>query len=598
MLHYIIQTVIFQLLFLLVYDFFLKKETFFNWNRFYLLVSAFLSIVLPFIKVNSFEAVFPKEYIYVLPELIIGNPINNNFITNDTIINSVSATTFSFSWSYIVYLGCAIALMLLVMKVLKLVILAYKNPIKKFGKVFLVELANSKHAFSFFNYIFLGTDINTQDRQTILAHELEHVKEKHSLDLLFFEVLKVLFWFNPLLYTYQKRIANLHEFIADSKAVKTGNKVEYYENLLSQVFDTKKEAFINPFFKHSLIKKRIIMLSKSESKQIYLAKYLLIFPLVIGMLFYTSSNAQDETLKKEKAKQGIVNQETSGLSEEALVNKYADEIRALKKEKEFYTEDNDGYKKYIPTDNNNYLKTLDEYARFKAYTIVLYEGMISKGDESNALSYFNKANYKNYQDYLVRKNTQESIKYWENWPPTNQLRKHVKDLDNITNAEQQQIDNQIAQIKNDKLLHTQIISDGLRHEERNFSLKKIDEVKEFKVISNVNIDQVPIFPNCEALVLNNEQRKCFNDKINEVVAKNFNTDLGKSLKLKGKVKIYTRFTINDEGNIVNVESRASHPALVKEAIRVVNLIPQVKPGQQDGSNVNVTFDLPITFNIK
>ena len=54
---------------------------------------------------------------------------------------------------------------------------------------------------------------------------------------------------NPLIYIYQKRIANLHEFIADSKAVKLSNKVSYYQNLLAQVFDTQRVAFINPFFK-------------------------------------------------------------------------------------------------------------------------------------------------------------------------------------------------------------------------------------------------------------------------------------------------------------------------------------------------------------
>jgi len=80
----------------------------------------------------------------------------------------------------------------------------------------------------------------------------------------------------------------LHEYIADAHAVKYHDKSHYYQNLLSQVFQTQNISFINPFFKQSLIKKRIVMLQKSKSKQIKLFKYALLIPVVFGMLVYTS----------------------------------------------------------------------------------------------------------------------------------------------------------------------------------------------------------------------------------------------------------------------------------------------------------------------
>ncbi|RKE98469.1 energy transducer TonB [Ichthyenterobacterium magnum] len=89
-------------------------------------------------------------------------------------------------------------------------------------------------------------------------------------------------------YMYQKRITELHEFIVDEKAVKHESKTEYYESLLTQIFETKQFSFVNPFFKQSLIKKRILMLNRSESKQTHLIKYTLLLPLVFGMLIYTS----------------------------------------------------------------------------------------------------------------------------------------------------------------------------------------------------------------------------------------------------------------------------------------------------------------------
>jgi len=119
-------------------------------------------------------------------------------------------------------------------------------------------------------------------------HEQVHVKQKHSLDQLFFEFLRIVFWFNPLVYVFQKRITELQEFTADAEVAKIKQKKTYYQELLSEVFETQKISFINTFFNHSLIKKRIIMLQKSKSKKIYQLKYLLLVPIVGAMLVYTS----------------------------------------------------------------------------------------------------------------------------------------------------------------------------------------------------------------------------------------------------------------------------------------------------------------------
>src|SRR5690606_36470124 len=167
------------------------------------------------------------------------------------------------------------------------------------GNLLIIHLLNSNAAFSFFHYIFLGERLNDNDKDAILKHEMVHVKEKHTFDLLFFEVLRIFFWFNPLVYMYQNRIMTLHEFIADQQAVKHQDKSQYYQNLLSQVFQTHNISFINPFFKRSLIKKRIVMLQKSKSKQVKLLKYALLIPIVFGMLVYTSC-AKEEVQNSNK----------------------------------------------------------------------------------------------------------------------------------------------------------------------------------------------------------------------------------------------------------------------------------------------------------
>src|SRR5690606_19690448 len=146
----------------------------------------------------------------------------------------------------------------------------------------------------FFHYVFLGEYIKDEEKDAIIEHESVHVNHKHTLDLLFFELLRILFWFNPLVYLYQSRMTILHEYIADAKAMKQTSKKQYYQNLLSQVFDTQQISFTNTFYKQSLIKKRIVMLSKSKSHKIHLLKYALLLPAIVGMLIYTSCQEQLE----------------------------------------------------------------------------------------------------------------------------------------------------------------------------------------------------------------------------------------------------------------------------------------------------------------
>ena len=96
------------------------------------------------------------------------------------------------------------------------------------------------------------------------------------------------------------------------------------------------------------------------------------------------------------------------------------------------------------------------------------------------------------------------------------------------------------------------------------------------------IDQVPLFPGCESLSTNEEQKDCMSKEISMHVNKNFNTKLADELKLIGRQRIHVIFKINREGDIVDVRSRAPHPALEAEAIRVIKTLPKMIPGKQKG----------------
>ncbi|UBZ07486.1 M56 family metallopeptidase [Salegentibacter mishustinae] len=304
MLQYIIQVVLFQLGFLLMYELLLKKETFFNINRLYLLVTPLVSLLLPLLKIQSLSTLVPADSISVisqvlLPEVYIGGQPEN--IQQLPAVNVAQGQGLQINWWLVTYVaGVVLSLVLLLKKYQNLNHLFRFRRISEDKELRIIEVPNSKIACTFYKTVFLGDKLSEAEKQQILSHELVHVKQKHSLDLVFFEALKIIFWFNPLVYIYQSRIATLHEFIADANVVKTTTRRSYYEQLLNTAFNTQNISFINQFFNHSLIKKRIIMLQKSRSKTIAKFKYLFVLPLLFMMLTYVSCSENKEGIEKDE----------------------------------------------------------------------------------------------------------------------------------------------------------------------------------------------------------------------------------------------------------------------------------------------------------
>ena len=138
---------------------------------------------------------------------------------------------------------------------------------------------------------------------------------------------------------------------------------------------------------------------------------------------------------------------------------------------------------------------------------------------------------------------------------------------------------------------------------------KQEEEKEGQIIKDLDhddsgvpfavIENVPIYYGCDAKLSNAELKNCMSKKVVRHVSTNFNTDIAANLGLPdGKVRILVIFKVNKEGKIIDIQARAPHPALEKEAIRVISLIPDLdKPGYQKGKPVVVPYSLPIVFQI-
>ena len=293
MIHYILQILVFQLLFLIAYDVFLKKELHFNWNRIYLIGTPVLSFILPLIEIDFIRKNIPEGYIIQLPAVILGGT-SSEYVASETlnaiIIHGISAISTTLIFQLIWLSGALVALSFFLFKLYKVFKLKRSGTSINIDGTKIISLANTDIAFSFLNTIFIGEGLSNTQKETILLHEKVHIQQYHSFDLLFFEFIKIICWFNPLVYVYQSKMILLQEYMADEKAASLKGKNEYYNGLLSQIFKTESISFINTFFNHSLIKKRIVMLQKSNLKanKNSQLKYLLLLPIIGTMLIYTS----------------------------------------------------------------------------------------------------------------------------------------------------------------------------------------------------------------------------------------------------------------------------------------------------------------------
>ena len=264
------QVMLIQVMFLSVYYILLHKETFFTWNRLYLLGSVLFSFLVPVISIPVF---IQKNQFLQLNEVVLTN-LKTNDITS-SVQNQLDTN------AHVWYLYVLVSFLFLILFFVKLSkIWKLKGEAKKIilnnHKIYVLE--NSNEAFTFLNYIFIGKD--NLDRETIVNHEFVHWSRMHSLDLLFLEITKIVFWFNPLLVLYQKKLAEIHEFEADARVVQK-DKIKYFESIVNQMFQVKNWSITNNFFNQSLLKKRIIMLQKSKSQKRVLIKYVLIVPILL-----------------------------------------------------------------------------------------------------------------------------------------------------------------------------------------------------------------------------------------------------------------------------------------------------------------------------
>ena len=280
-------------LFYSIYWLFLKKETFFAVNRFFLVSSILFSFIVPFINASFIK---------------ISSPIASRQLIERTYTLGQTSSTQAkamgiFDILWMIYLiGAGLFLLRFLYKLIKLLMIIKKSSVQKINGVRVVFVEKDLAPFSFFNLVFVNkSNISGDDFNRIIAHEMIHIKQYHSLDLFVMELLTIFQWFNPFVWPYKESLKETHEYLADNAVIAQGcNAAKYQLLIFEQHVGVKLFEFANNF-NHSQIKRRITMMTKRKSKRWAKFKVLLILPLLSFLvLTFADSNT---TREPEKAKQ-------------------------------------------------------------------------------------------------------------------------------------------------------------------------------------------------------------------------------------------------------------------------------------------------------
>jgi len=263
-------------IFYAVYLLFLQKETLFKENRRFLLFGIFCALICPFLTIPVYVEMVPSS----LKQLASTSAAMTGTNQEPGLDPWMIATAF-----YVTGMAFFIGRLGFQVFSLRSVLLHSVNKTKQ-GGLFYIETSRKIAPFSFFHYIVYNSSLyNEEELEAILAHERVHCSQKHSLDVLIGHLISVVLWINPLSFLYRNTIRQNLEFLADAGATSTLPSLKKYQYALLKVSgQTLPIPIVNQFY-NSLIKKRIVMLQKSQSKKANMLKSALVLPALALFLF-------------------------------------------------------------------------------------------------------------------------------------------------------------------------------------------------------------------------------------------------------------------------------------------------------------------------
>ncbi len=292
---YMVKVAVYLAGFYIVYSVLLSQDTTYRRNRLFILISFFSALTFPLITFHSLDPL-NTQFSKLLSEVFVsasGNTAGS--------INKIPPLSVLFkNICSIYFIVVLIFLSKLLIDFLNLLFLVIRH--KKEGSRIIRFHGFSTSGFSAMGYIFINIRLSSDEAGYIINHERNHLKQNHFIDIIIVEIIKAFQWFNPFVYLFNKSLRAIHEYQADKQCLTSGIPIVNYQCLLlNQVFRSGSFNLTNSFSNPSLIKKRMIMMTKEQTSSIANIKMLLAIPVIVVVFFILSSfrDAESSLLKLE-----------------------------------------------------------------------------------------------------------------------------------------------------------------------------------------------------------------------------------------------------------------------------------------------------------
>jgi formylglycine-generating enzyme required for sulfatase activity/beta-lactamase regulating signal transducer with metallopeptidase domain len=299
---YLIEASICLLLLYLCYVLLINNDTFYRIKRVYLIFSVLISIAIPQLpsikeskEVKQIFTIFNQNenaysnYKDAFENVVFGNipekPVN--------VDSSYDKYPFLLLLLIMYLLGIVMLVFRLIININQLLRLVRSNNIEPYGKYIIVHHNDDYPTFSFLRYIFLNsTNLDSNDMSIVLKHEEAHIRSWHTADMIFIELCKIVFWFNPVIWIFKRSLIKVHECEVDDYLIESRKEdvLNYQSLLLRQYLSNINIELAHPF-NYSLVKFRIKMMTKNKSRAIAKFKIILALPVVIiSLLAFSNAN--------------------------------------------------------------------------------------------------------------------------------------------------------------------------------------------------------------------------------------------------------------------------------------------------------------------
>jgi hypothetical protein len=281
----------------LFYQLILRRLTFYNWNRMYLLAYTLLSFFIPLIDISKLL----EKNEWTTTEVVRWVPVIGKYSELQTSdVDAASSWTMQDIWFIVLMSGMLAMLFRLIIQLFSFRRMMRRARFISEGQMNVYQVDENIIPFSFGNSIFINQQLHSpHELQEIIRHEFVHVKQRHSIDIIWAELLCLLNWYNPFAWLIRRSIRQNLEFIADYKVLENGIDKKQYQYLLLKVIGSNQFSIAQKF-NFSSLKKRIAMMNKLRTTRIHLIRFLFVLPLLAVILVSFRKQIGDSLKQKHR----------------------------------------------------------------------------------------------------------------------------------------------------------------------------------------------------------------------------------------------------------------------------------------------------------